>query len=277
MVQLVALEPLYRQSPVNHTRNSTNAVTPTENNKVAIVDDASDRTGLLAQSCGLELIAEPNTRHSFRFTLQWIDNRLTLRDHEHKTPIDIAAEFTQGGTLHRKKFGGGHGQPVARAVKTKDRPLICDATAGFGKDAFIFACLECEVIMLEQSVVVHALLADALERAKQDPETEDPAQRMTLYHADSTQLPGAWPHHRLPDVIYLDPMYPQGRRTAKKEIQTLRHLLDSPQSESDLLDAAKKTAKRVVVKRPGKAQPLAGSTPSGSITSPKTRYDIYGT
>ena len=254
---------------------SINKLINTENHKVAIVEDTSERTAALARLSSLDLVTD--SRHSYRFTLRWIDNRLTLRDHAHKTPIDIAAEFTRGGILHRKKFGGGHGQPLARAVKTKDQPTICDATAGFGKDAFIFASLGCEVILLEQSVVVHALLADALERAKVNPETEEVAQRMTLYHIDSTQLPEAWPQQQLPDVIYLDPMYPEGRRTAKKEIQTLRHLLDTPQNETTLLDAAKKTAKRVVVKRPGKAPPLAEQIPSGSIASPKTRYDIYGT
>jgi len=253
-------------------------VTTTENHNVAIIDDASDQAKTLASSTGLKLIT--TTEHPVRFTLQWIENSLTLRDNEPKIPIDIAADFASGSVLHRKKFGGGHGQPIARAVKTKDHPLICDATAGFAKDAFIFASLECKVIMLEQSIIVHALLADALQRAKQNPETSEAAHRMTLYHEDSRQLPMTWPCLDFPDVVYLDPMYPAGRRTAKKEIQTLRHILHTtytPQSESELLNAARKTAKRVVVKRPSKAPPLANLTPSGSITSPKTRYDIYGT
>ena len=244
--------------------------------EVAIVDDTADRATALQRATGLELIADDNKEPPCRFTLKWLDNKLTLRDHHSHPPLQVTADFTGGDVLHRQKFGGGHGQPIARAVKTRDRPLICDATAGFGKDAFVFASLDCHVVLLEQSIVIHAMLADAIDRALQDPLTEQIADRMTLYHVNSAKLPDAWPHDRLPDVIYLDPMYPEGKRATKKEIQTLRHLLDAQADEESLLAAARSTARRVVVKRPRKAKPLADQQPSGSVTSPKTRFDIYG-
>lgn len=252
--------------------------TTTEKQLVAIVGDNSARTSELAGSCGLTLI-EPNTPHTdtnqWPYTLQWVNDQLTLRHHEPKRAVDINIDFTAGRALHRLKFGGGHGQPLARAVKSRDKPIVCDATAGFGKDAFVFASLGCEVILLERSIVVHALLNDALIRAVKKPETKIIAERMHLYHAESNLLPDNWPHMRTPQVIYLDPMYPDNKRAAKKEIQTLRTLLDTKQDDAKLLSAARATAARVVVKRPRKAGPLADVKPSGSISSPNTRYDIY--
>lgn len=211
------------------------------------------------------------------YTLQWIEDKLTLRNHSGKRPVDSSIDFTAGRNMHRLKFGGGHGQPMARAVKTSTTPVICDATAGFGKDAFVFASLGCEVVLLERSVVVHALLQDALHRARNHKDTKAIAERMHLTLTDSNQLPVSWPRLDLPQVVYLDPMYPQGKRAAKKDIQALRELLVAQQDELTLLNAARATAKRVVVKRPRNAPPLADTAPSGNITSPNTRYDIYST
>ncbi len=274
------------------------------NQSVAIVDDNTDRTSALAQCTDLKLIeaapqwsggtAKPdNSRFTnYRFTLAWIENKLTLQDHSKKSVVSVCIDFTQGRALHRLKFGGGHGQELARAIKTREHPLVCDATAGLGRDAFVIASLGCEVVLLEQSAIVHALLQDAITRATIHTETAAIAERMALYHSNSTLLPDNWPHHLLPDVVYLDPMYPDGKRTAKKEIQALRSLLEPARAATDtvqsngvesdtkdyetaLLQAARSTAKRVVVKRPRKAPPLADTAPSGNITSPNTRYDIY--
>lgn len=255
--------------PATPSFNVTND--PEESQAVVIFDDNHRRSRELAVSTGLQL----GDDSSSRYVLMWINDKLTLRNNDQRKPIDTTIDFTSGRTLHRLKHGGGHGQPIARAVKTNESPLICDATAGFGKDAFVFASLGCTVVMLEKSVVVHALLQDALQRAKYHPEVGSVIARMSAYHMDSCSLPATWPLADLPQIVYLDPMYPEGKRTAKKEIQTLRGLLAAPQDEAALLASARATAQRVVVKRPGKSTPLAEVTPSGSITSPNTRYDIY--
>lgn len=246
---------------------------------VAVIDEHTERSAGLVSRTGLAF--GDSSTHDY--TLQWIQNKLTLRyckrnkreRSSNKQSIDTSIDFTAGRTLHRLKFGGGHGQAMARAVKTNNKPLICDATAGFGKDAFVFASLGCDVVLLERSIVVHALLQDAIQRAQEQTETQIIAERMHLHLADSSQLPANWPDSDLPQVVYLDPMYPKGKRTAKKEIQTLRALLDVTQDEGSLLNAARSTAQRVVVKRPRNAPPLADVQPSGNISSPNTRYDIY--
>lgn len=241
------------------------------NQPVAVINDNNDRSDELVRTTGLQF--GDSSTHSY--TLQWVEDKLTLRTHAGKRPVDTTIDFTAGRSMHRLKFGGGHGQPMARAVKTNSAPRICDATAGFGKDAFVFASLGCKVVLLERSVVVHALLQDGLQRAYNHTETRSIAERMTLHLIDSNDLPMSWPVLDLPQVIYLDPMYPDGKRTAKKEIQALRGLLNTQQDELGLLSAARNTAKRVVVKRPRNAPPLANVKPSGNITSTNTRYDIY--
>ena len=248
---------------------------PSINPSVSIFDDGHNRSRALAISTGLRLTnADTGSTDAEHFTLRWVNDKLALHNNI-QTATDVCIDFTKGRAQHRLKFGGGHGQEIARAVKTREHPLICDATAGLGRDAFVFASLGCQVILLEQSVVVHALLDDALRRAREHTKTSEIAERMQLYKIDSTTLPGSWPIETLPQVIYLDPMYPDNKRTAKKEIQLLRTLLDDHDKEEELLQAACRTAPRVVVKRPRRAPPLAQAKPSGNIVSANTRYDIY--
>lgn len=245
--------------------------THVEHQSVAVVDAGDKRSHMLAHTCKFPF----GDQSTHKYMLHWVENKLTLSNNHGKRPVDITIDFTTGRHQHRLKFGGGHGQPMARAVKTNTQPLVCDATAGFGKDAFVFASLGCTVVLLEQSVIAHALLADALQRSRKHPDTTHITERMQLHLADSKHLPASWSKPDLPDVVYLDPMYPEGKRTAKKEIQALRELIDVPQDEVSLLTAARNTATRVVVKRPSNAPPLAEIEPSGCITSPNTRYDIY--
>jgi hypothetical protein len=73
---------------------------------------------------------------------------------------------------HRRKFGGGRGEAVAKAVGIKGSylPDVVDATAGLGRDAFVLASVGCRVRMLERNPVVAALLDDGLTRGYADPE-----------------------------------------------------------------------------------------------------------
>ena len=81
-----------------------------------------------------------------------------------------------------------------------------------------------------------------------------------------------------PDVIYLDPMFPdrQGRSAlAGKELQILRTLVGDDEDAGDLLHVARSVAlQRVVVKRPTWAGPLA-SAPDLEYKGRTVRYDVY--
>ena len=236
-------------------------------------------------------IATEDKLPDLMFYLYWRDHQLTVRDQSNKKAVEISIDFCSGKNRHRLQFGGGYGQPLARAVNAKPNTpqTICDATGGLGQDAFVFASLGCNVVLVEQSKIVAALLNDALQRALANVEFEAIAKRMQLYQFDSCQLPKRWPLKELPSTVYLDPMYPQSGKSAaaKKGMSTLQRMLPIEQSlttsntvslddETSLLQAAMATAtQRVVVKRPAKAPPLAASSPVGSVRSPNTRYDLY--
>jgi len=205
-------------------------------------------------------------------------DRLVLRQTGPGAPGAVSVDFVAGKAAHRRKFGGGRGQPLARAVGLKKgwNPRVLDMTAGLGRDAFVLATLGCNVEMIERSTVVHALLADGLRRAREDPEVGSIAARMRLYCRDGRDSARA--SDERPDVAYLDPMYPHREKSAKvkKEMCLFQLLLGEDRDSAALLETALGIAgHRVVVKRPVKAPPLSERVPSLSIGSPNTRYDIY--
>ena len=203
---------------------------------------------------------------------------LHLPDTEKLRPI--YADFASPSFKYRIASGGGRKQPLARAIGLKHNlmPLVFDATAGLGRDGFIIASLGCQVIMCEQSSVIHALLEDGLRRAIHDHELTAIAQRISLHYGASQEvLPKICQAHR-PDVIYLDPMFPHRRKSAlvKKEMRALRSVVGDDINSKDLLKMAlKESRQRVVCKRPAQAPSLPGPLPNFSITTKKHRFDVY--
>ncbi len=107
-------------------------------------------------------------KHS-AFALVLTAERLELRKTDEPKLGSIFVDLVGGAVGHRRKFGGGKGQSIAKAVGLNkgSTPRILDATAGLGRDAFVFASLGCHVQMIERNPVVAALLEDGLERARQ--------------------------------------------------------------------------------------------------------------
>lgn len=191
----------------------------------------------------------------------------------------IWIDFLSGKNAHRRQFGGGRGQPLAKALSLKKgaSPNIVDTTAGFGRDAFVMASLGCKVVLLERNPIIACLLQNALERAREDDTITDIIQRMTVFNIDACDYL-ANPDNSQPDVIYMDPMYPSRSKSAlvKKEMQLLHQLVGPDLDSEQLLSVARQTAlKRVVVKRPKSAEPISNSKPDTAIASKNTRYDIY--
>ena len=59
-------------------------------------------------------------------------------------------------------------------------------------------------------------------------------------------------------------------------MQLLQRLLGEEADPAELLEAARASAtERVVVKRPRRAPPLAGTAPHHSLTGRSTRFDVY--
>ena len=208
---------------------------------------------------------------------------LQLRHGRPKAPGPILIDFAAGALAHRRRFGGGRGQPLARAAGLKPgfNPTVWDATAGLGRDGFVLASLGCQVTLCERSAILAALLQDALQRAALDADIGGwIGERLQLIHGDSGALLQQLAESQRPDVVYLDPMYPPGKPQvlAKKDIRALQALLGPDRDSGRLLEVALQCAgRRVVVKRPGRAGWLSDKEPDTCIESRKTRYDIYVT
>lgn len=241
----------------------------------------------LAQQLQQPLLVEcdPHTLTDTAFVLIVDGQGIALQQTGRKAPGPIRAEFTEGAVDHRRKFGGGKGQMIAKAVGIKAGvlPHVLDVTAGLGKDAFVLASLGCRVQLLERSPVVHALLADGLERANliaaaQDHDLLNILQRMKLLALDSRDYLAGLAEAERPDVIYLDPMFPEREKTAdvKKEMRAFHQIVGKDEDAGDLLHFALRSARyRVVVKRPRKAPFLGGQAPSYQLEGKSSRYDIY--
>jgi len=170
-------------------------------------------------------------------------------------------------------------QPIARAVGLvarkeagKPLPVVIDATAGFGEDAWLLASLGCRVIAIERSPIMAALLQDGLRRAAS--QMPDIAQRIELRIGNSIELLSRC---EPVDVIYLDPMFPTGRKTLeRKPMRVLRALVGADTDAEALLRAAQATGThRVVVKRPLRSPPLGNLKPHVTHEGRALRFDVY--
>jgi 16S rRNA (guanine1516-N2)-methyltransferase len=203
---------------------------------------------------------------------------LALQKAGKKAPGPVRVDFLGGAVAHRRQFGGGAGQQIAKAIGIKSgiRPQVADLTAGLGRDSFVLATLGCQVQMVERTPVVGLLLEDGLARAQYDPEVGPIIAAMTLHQGDA--LDWLSQSGEAPEVIYLDPMFPHSAKSAqvKKEMLLFRDLVGEDADASGLLDAALDVVQyRVVVKRPRKAPTLTARKPSFSLEGKSGRFDVY--
>ncbi len=245
----------------------------------------------LAEELGLPLsdLADP----TFRLLLVYTEKRLELRQTGAGSPGPVYADFLAGKADYRRRHGSSKDEELIRAVTSKrhQRPKVLDATAGLGRDAFVLASHGCEVTMLERRPIIAALLADGLQRAARNQDTEQIAERMKLLSGDSLEIMRELSGDSLeimrelsdderPEVIYLDPMYPHRRKSAliKKEMRVMRMLAGDDDDSGELLEISLKTAtRRVVVKRPSFAPPLADRKPGLVCKTKNNRFDVYFT
>lgn len=220
----------------------------------------------VARAAGLELTRTPEG--------------LTLTDGS----MELRADFAR--MLPRLKQGRLQQELLVKAARAKgvERPWAIDATAGFGEDSLLLAAAGFIVDLYEQDCVIAALLQDALDRAADDSALADAVARMCL-HAGEDSIAGL--HQTAasigqgelaaPDVVYLDPMFPERTKSAavKKKFQLLHHLEQPCADEETLVQAALAVhPRKVVIKRPVKGPLLAGIKPSYQLAGKAVRYDV---
>lgn len=233
----------------------------------------------MSQQLKLPLFKKKSNHHELQ--LLFHDDLVELFDKQLNTTLSI--DFLNGPLAHRQQFGGGRGQAIAKAVGLKSgvTPTILDATAGLASDAYVLATLGCPIILVERSAIVFSLIDDAVQRATLS-ETFNPILKQGFHIINEDAIVYIKKQRATnsiaPDVIYIDPMYPERKKSAlvKKDMQILQRLHKKQDDADALLDEALLFAKkRVVVKRPIQAESLTKRKPNTYIKSKKTRYDIY--
>jgi len=234
----------------------------------------------IASQYGFQYEDMDNTISTSHFQLQLSEQHLQLVDNQNSHFAPLVIDFIAGKAAHRRLYGGGKSQLLAKAVGLNKgfKAKIIDATAGLAQDSFVLACLGCKIIMLERSPILAAMLDNALQKARLDSEVNEIISSINLIHTNSIRYLCDTLIESKPDIIYLDPMFPdkKGHALVKKEMQYLQHLVGKDIDSSQLLSCAIKQAKyRVVVKRPAKAPYLDGQKPQLELASKKQRFDIY--
>ena len=222
--------------------------------------------------------------------------------------------------LGRRTAQGGGSRPFTQSDRASQRTcptagggaVIYDLTAGWGQDSLLMAhhAGARRVHMVERDPIVAILLEDAVRRlavlagAADDPVTKEIATTLSnclsLECGDAVSLMETLLLKQqqsddssallLPDIVYLDPMFPARKKSAsvKKNMQILHSLLDSQQQVDDaarrrqdeaLLRVAHRAARaRVVVKRPVHAPSLLPDEelrPDYKVMGSINRWDIY--
>lgn len=207
--------------------------------------------------------------------LAWTDEGLCLCQVGQKGRVRV--EFASGAARHRRVQGGG--ELLAKAVQAKQQPVVWDATGGLGRDAFVLAGLGLQLVVFERNQSVFALLRDGIRRGMMCVETAAILARMSLVQGDAAGLMPQWVQaHGAPDVVYLDPMYPERQKSAavKKEMAYFHDLVGVAQNDDALFKVALQTAKRrVVVKRPANGMFLCDAKPDYQYLGKAIRFDVY--
>jgi len=253
-----------------------------ETSKIAVAADGPEQgetAAALAERLALPLVSIAD--ETFPLLLVVAACRLELRQTGPGVPGPVYVDFLEGKADFRRRYGSSRDEGVIRAVASKKNrtPTLLDATGGLGRDAFVLAAHGCRVTLVERQPVLAALLRDGLLRAARDEKIARLAgERLCLLAGDSREIMRGLPVAERPEVVYLDPMYPHRDKSAlvKKEMVILRMLAGPDTDSAELLAAARACAtRRVVVKRPAGAEPLAELPPNLVQKSGAHRFDIY--
>ncbi len=215
----------------------------------------------------------------------WDGTHFYWQDHE---AGHLEIDFTSKKLQYRMQKLNKAQEPLLRAVgwKSTERQRVWDLTAGLGRDSALLYFAGLQVLMFERNPVLQTLLQYGLTQLAQPVKQADigtaidpylylmPQDAITFLQNRDFQKMGI----PLTDVIYMDPMYPERKKSAlvKKELRIIRNLVGADLDNELLLQQALESGvPRVVVKRPKGAPFVADCKPSHSVESPNTRFDVY--
>ena len=193
-------------------------------------------------------------------------------------PLRIAMD---DGDIRRRAASGRRLELLRACGWPLHDKRILDATAGFGRDAFVLACAGATVDMIEREPLLLVLLRDALARAGQRPPAGGAVlagvgpRTPRLFAGDAaTRMTEVFDGH---DVIYLDPMFErEGSALPQRDAQVLARVARPDPGTGLLASALALRPARVVVKRARTQPPLAEEpSPHHRIVGRRVRFDVY--
>lgn len=229
----------------------------------------------LAKKLGVPIyqFIDKNTPEGFFLT--WRDGRLKLLDKEllKKGGLSVDVEPRPG---EQRSWPAPKTGVLAQALGRKTKTIV-DATTGWGQDSLHMFRMGYNLRCIERSPIMVELLADGFKRLSQvDWVVKQQIQVPELIEGNAIEVLSNLAVK--PECIYIDPMFPPKRKKsalAKKSMTILRDLLGNDEDKEQLFEVAFQTAtKRVVVKSPNHAEPIAAK-PSESFTGKLLRYDVY--
>ena len=157
---------------------------------------------------------------------------------------------------------------IKAVLGKKKQPInILDCTAGFGKDSYLMSLTGSQITAYESNPLMFALLKDGLNRSA--------IENITLHKKDALNFIKTSPC----EVIYIDPMYPATKKTAKnnKQMALLQSFVghQSQMAEDLFIQARSSNAKKIVIKRPVKAPYVNNTKPTSQIIGKAARFDVY--
>lgn len=205
-------------------------------------------------------------------TLSYQDGVLLLADKEN-ADTTLIIDFCEPRFQYRLERADheqvGKACRIKNRLKNQSRLTLLDTTCGLGRDAMLLQQMDFQVTACERHPVLAALLADGLRRLP------DSLNSFTLCSQDAREMM----QQQTFDVIYLDPMFAESRKSAKvkKGMQLLQQLHANQADDSGaLFDAAwQAPCQRLVVKRAAKGATINATKPTFQLKSKTCRFDIY--
>jgi 16S rRNA (guanine1516-N2)-methyltransferase len=243
---------------------------------------AENKADKLSQLLGIPLTCglSPGQAESIEVFVEVDEAQIFLRLSDWPPRMRMNIDLASGKLGYRQARFSGQSELLRRATGADpDLQLsLLDATAGMGTDTIMLAAFGFRVTGVERCSVLALMLAEALQRARSAEAAPAYLAQVEIEATDALEWLQADTGNR-PDVIYLDPMFPERSKTAqvKKSMQLLQTLLrdETDNSEALLTLALDRARYRVVVKRPLRAPPLAGRAPSHHISGKSIRFDVY--
>ena len=222
------------------------------------------------------LPASQESSQGFLLTVQ--NSKLSLVDLSDLKMSSFTIDFLEPQFLLRLEKAKHETQLLKRAIgiSPSSEVVVWDATAGLGRDAIVLAQLGYKVIAVERSRLLFELLDDGVNRLRTSKRFIECASRLEVIFGDSKQLLTQLSVAEFPDVIYLDPMYPLVKKSArpKKEMQFLRKILGPDDNLNELISISRTRAKKKVIVKNSPRTNL-GLKPQYQIESKSVKFDIF--